>query len=582
MSGIGSASVGEVDHVPAAVPPRSRDTVQQIRVVVARLPDGTTDALLRDASAALRRSSDDGDLVFLSASGPHHRTLLSAAFPAEEWVVYYGRAGNDRPIAFRRSVFAKVQGEVLEQPALRPSEASRCMTHLRLTLIPVSIDVHVVSSSLVDHPDDSELELPEAANLATEAIEPLIRSGLSVIGHDQGSRQVQPTEASRSNDGTERYAVRESANAKIWFVDGDQLTWREEAIARINGPAGDRDDHGVALDEVVLRFARTIDVALSRRQYPPQGIDINTPFPPKRMLDGVDTSYHQSGRLDLREAQSAGVRFWYAKATEGAATNDPTYRKRVRQARRSGLPVGAYHFALPDAADAAQAALHFVKRANIQAGDLLPMLDLEARAELSRSELTAWAEQWVVTVRRALMARNLYGSPIICTPFDMDDDFGCLLWVARYSDDFRPPRIPEPWKRAAIWQHSNGRIGPVNSVPGFGPVDVSALHPDIPLASLLVKRIDDPAPQNPALEPASGEPSRLALDRSHESVELTFEVPEEEARYLDLLSATSGHNDVTTLARALRLLAVLERADRNGGTITVTYRDGLQERLHLH
>jgi GH25 family lysozyme M1 (1,4-beta-N-acetylmuramidase) len=107
---------------------------------------------------------------------------------------------------------------------------------------------------------------------------------------------------------------------------------------------------------------------------------------------------------------------------------------------------------------------------------------------LSREQLTRWVGVWVTTVRGELAKRGLVASPIIYTSFDLDDAFGCRLWVARYSDDYREPRIPKPWTRAAIWQHSDGKVGPIRSVPGFGPVDVNAMHPDLPLSALRVTR----------------------------------------------------------------------------------------------
>ena len=121
------------------------------------------------------------------------------------------------------------------------------------------------------------------------------------------------------------------------------------------------------------------------------------------------------------------------------------------------------------------------------------MLDLESLEGMSLAEVTRWTGRWVDTVTRDLRRRGLVGKPIIYTPFDLGNGFGCLLWVARYSDDFRAPTIPKPWQRATIWQHSNGRYGPVKHVPGFGPVDVNAVHPDVPLSALRVKRVRRPA-----------------------------------------------------------------------------------------
>ena len=213
-----------------------------------------------------------------------------------------------------------------------------------------------------------------------------------------------------------------------------------------------------------------------------------SPFPPRRTLDGVDTSHHQPGKLDLRKAQLAGLRFWYVKTTDGETTVDDTYKKRIREARKAGVPVGSYHFARPDGGDAQKEAEHFLASSEILLGDMVPMLDLEGHVVLQREQLTRWVGVWVATVQRALAARGLSATPIIYTHMDLDENFGCKLWVARYSNDFRAPRIPEPWRRAAIWQHSDGKVGPILHVPGFGAVDVNALHPDLPLNALRVKR----------------------------------------------------------------------------------------------
>ena len=237
---------------------------------------------------------------------------------------------------------------------------------------------------------------------------------------------------------------------------------------------------------------------------------LGSPFPPLRSLDGVDTSHFQGGRIDAKAAQAAGVRWWYAKATEGTTFTDPTYRKRIRQARGAGIPVGSYHFARPDGGDAAAEARFFLDHAEIRVGDMLPMLDLESMEDLSLDELTKWTGAWVTTVKRGLAAKGLVAKPIIYTRFNLTNGFGCLLWVARYSNDFQPPTIPRPWQRAAIWQHSDGKVGPVKNVPGFGPVDASALHPEVPLSALRVRRVGKPAP-GPSSGPLSGPSSIPAV-----------------------------------------------------------------------
>ncbi len=235
----------------------------------------------------------------------------------------------------------------------------------------------------------------------------------------------------------------------------------------------------------------------------------SVPFPPRRTLDGVDTSHYQGGRIDVKAAQAAGLKFWYLKTTEGDSIVDRTYKSRIRQARQAGVPVGSYHFARPDLGDAGREALFFLSNADIRAGDMIPMLDLESLEGLSPTQVTSWAGTWVATVTKELTAKGLSAKPIIYTRFDLGSGFGCYLWVARYSNDKLAPRIPKPWRKAVIWQHSDGRYGPIKHVPGFGAVDVNALHPDIPLSALRIRRVGvAPSPGSPVPPTRPGRPHR--------------------------------------------------------------------------
>lgn len=268
--------------------------------------------------------------------------------------------------------------------------------------------------------------------------------------------------------------------------------------AGLDGLKGGRVDDFPRPDPIpVFRYPpkvvapRPLDVGEPRRE---RGVEpLGKAYPPRRTLDGVDISHHQSGRMDLTAAKAAGLRWWYVKATEGTSFKDKTYRKRVRQARAAGLPVGAYHFARPENGDAVAEARFFLRNIELRAGDMVPMLDLEDIGDLTLAQLTTWTGAWVRTVTQELRRKGLTGKPVIYTPFNLEKGFGCLLWVARYSDDFRAPVIPRPWQRAAIWQHSNGKFGPVKSVPGIGRVDVNALHPDVPLSALRLRPVGRPA-----------------------------------------------------------------------------------------
>ena len=189
-------------------------------------------------------------------------------------------------------------------------------------------------------------------------------------------------------------------------------------------------------------------------------------------IDGVDTSHHQSGELNLSRAKKAGVKFWYHKSTEGAGFRDAKYTERRREAAAAGIPFGAYHFAHPQNGDASIEAKFFLQTAKPQPGDLVPVLDLEVNDNnMSRAELTRWVGNWVAQIQRSTGVK-----PIIYTPFDLDRNFGCLLWQPRYNNNNTPPNVVEPWNRWDIWQFSNGDLGRPNEVPGFGKVDINTLR----------------------------------------------------------------------------------------------------------
>ena len=251
------------------------------------------------------------------------------------------------------------------------------------------------------------------------------------------------------------------------------------------------------------------------------------PYPPKRTLDGIDISHHQGGALDFAKAKAAGVRFVYHKATEGDSWSDPRYKQRRAEVRKARIPFGAYHFARPDVGDARREARWFLRHARVAPGDMVPMLDLETTEGLTRRQLTTWVGTWVRVVEDAVGRR-----PVVYTNQDLDYDHECLVWVARYSNDFRAPRLPKPWERAALWQHGDGVYGDILEVPGIGPCDVNALHPDVPLRALRLPRPrkvvvppTQPAPAEPAVPGVPAEPAPvLQVDPAAPAAEVDITV----------------------------------------------------------
>ena len=213
---------------------------------------------------------------------------------------------------------------------------------------------------------------------------------------------------------------------------------------------------------------------------------------PAARIDGVDFSHWQAGTVvNYTKARRSGVRFMWHKATESTTYVDASYGTR-RQQSAGHLTFGAYHFARPSKTDGKTQAQFFLRHATVRKGDLRPALDLEDSGGLGIAALTAWAGKFVAEVEHQTGEK-----PFIYTPFDLNNNFDCPLWVARYSDAMSPPRVPKPWKTWTVWQFSNGVYGSPTSAPGIGgKVDLNTLNTSTP-GKLLAKFIvgaTDPAP----------------------------------------------------------------------------------------
>jgi GH25 family lysozyme M1 (1,4-beta-N-acetylmuramidase) len=200
---------------------------------------------------------------------------------------------------------------------------------------------------------------------------------------------------------------------------------------------------------------------------PPKVIGV-TPY----RIDGGDISHWQDDPLNFSASEKAGLRWLYHKCTEGTTYVDPKYASRIIAIRKV-MPAGAYHFAKPGSSGGLAQAQWFLRQAKLRDGDMWAMLDLEDRANLGIGALTDWTGRFIDFIKAET------GSPaFIYTPFDLEDDFGCPLWTARYSNTNAAPKVPKPWKRYTIHQFTNGVYGVPNSIPGLGHIDLNTMNGD--------------------------------------------------------------------------------------------------------
>jgi GH25 family lysozyme M1 (1,4-beta-N-acetylmuramidase) len=172
-------------------------------------------------------------------------------------------------------------------------------------------------------------------------------------------------------------------------------------------------------------------------------------------VPGIDVSMWQ-GDVDWAAVASTPVRYVIMRATVGNTSSkarfvDPRYLEYLGEATANGLVVGAYHRANVGRAedDATREANYFVNNAQIAAGDVLPVLDIEERHGLTVAELQDWVRTWVQRVfARTGVRPMLYTSPnfwhvnMADTPWFADH--GYPLWIAHW--DVPAPSVPaEDW-----------------------------------------------------------------------------------------------------------------------------------------
>ena len=192
---------------------------------------------------------------------------------------------------------------------------------------------------------------------------------------------------------------------------------------------------------------------------------------PAGALPGIDVSHHQ-GVIDWSQVAGSGQRFAIAKATEGRTFVDPNYAFNKAGAEVSGLVFGAYHFARPDDTpnDAIIEADHFVDVAQLEPGNLIPVLDIERTGGLSQAQLTQWILTWLSRVTERLGVRPMvYTSPNgwearTGNTTAVADAGYTVLWVAHWG--VTAPTVPaENWSGNGwtFWQYGN-----CGTVPGIG------------------------------------------------------------------------------------------------------------------
>ena len=211
--------------------------------------------------------------------------------------------------------------------------------------------------------------------------------------------------------------------------------------------------------------------------------EFGIPIPGEYSIHGIDVSKYQDiiawEEVKAMKVNDIQVGFAFIKATEGIGNTDPQFRRNWKKAGTNDIVRGAYHFFIASK-DGKMQAENFIKRVELKAGDLPPVLDVEqlngTRPEALRKEVKKWLE----TAEYYYKAR-----PIIYTNVDfytnyLGSEFDKYpLWVAHYYEE-QQPRIKRNWD---FWQHNDQ--GNVNGI--IPKVDFNVFYGDsIEFRSILV------------------------------------------------------------------------------------------------
>jgi GH25 family lysozyme M1 (1,4-beta-N-acetylmuramidase) len=210
--------------------------------------------------------------------------------------------------------------------------------------------------------------------------------------------------------------------------------------------------------------------------------------PSVRGIDVAAFQHPNHVRINWSAVAAAGYKFAAVKATEGNYYVNPWAATDLTAAKKAGLYVTAYHFAIPNVSGGAAQAGYAIRHAKYASGaHMLPLLlDIEYDPYagidgtnecygLSHARMTSWIAAFVAAVR------NLTGQlPVIYTTAGWwaactgrSKSFGAdPMWVAAYG--FAKPPIPAGWATWTFWQYT--ATGTVRGVDSPGNTDLSLFN----------------------------------------------------------------------------------------------------------
>lgn len=213
------------------------------------------------------------------------------------------------------------------------------------------------------------------------------------------------------------------------------------------------------------RWMFNIGASSHYRTYKSFGIRIPTRY----HIHGIDVSYAQ-GRIDWRkvramEEDSVRVSFAFIKATEGLLTVDPYFKRNWREAAKTGIRCGAYHYFRPKKSGLWQARF-FLQNVNLESGDLPAVVDIETLDGKSPAEMRNQLKDFLLQVEAKTHVKPIIYSGLSFYKDYLEDYFEeYKLWIAHYNkEELKAGKNTNWW----FWQHSEtARVNGINHTVDF-------------------------------------------------------------------------------------------------------------------
>lgn len=200
-------------------------------------------------------------------------------------------------------------------------------------------------------------------------------------------------------------------------------------------------------------------------------------LPMRYGIHGIDVSRHNDrinwARVRQMEADGVRLQFVFIKATEGATLADKHFEKNWREAKKSALRRGAYHFYHPTR-DPLKQANNFIRTVELSEGDFVPVVDFEVINGQSDETIINGLRLWLETVEEHYHVRPMiYTNGNLYKRYIKDNLSDYPLWIADYSAKHLRTYDAD---RLYLWQHNQS--GFVQGIRGQVDFNVFVMDED--------------------------------------------------------------------------------------------------------